>query len=116
MTESDAISKLLVSFKDDPQVITPKGKTYENYVEERKVGLLDCVIEPQKVKVTSACFPEYYLEKYQSSAVWVIAKWEDNWLFTLESENEFALAFGECKDSIMMLGFSSSDALAEWLG
>jgi hypothetical protein len=116
MTESDAISKLLVSFKDEPQVITPKGKTYEDYVEERKESLLNCVIKPVKVKVTSACFPEYYLEKYQSSIVWAISKWEDNWLLTLENENEFALAFGEGKDNIMMLGFSSSDALAEWLG
>ncbi|MEO3684726.1 hypothetical protein ABHN84_20930 [Shewanella vesiculosa] len=116
MTKSDAISKLLASFQDEPQVITPKGRTYEDYVEERKKDLLGYVIEPENVFVASACFPEYYLEMYQSNNVWAIAKWEDNWLLTLEAENEFALAFGENKNNLMMLGFSSSDALAEWLG
>jgi hypothetical protein len=116
MTESDNIVKLMASFKDEPQVITLKGETYEKFVEERKARLLDRVIKPQKIKVTLACFPENYLAKYPSSVVWAIAKWDESWLLTLESENEFALAFGECKDNIIMLGFSSSDALAEWLG
>ena len=116
MTRSDAISKMLASFQDEPQVITPKGRSYEEYIEEQSTELLDRVVEPEKVVITSACFPEYYLKKYQATNVWAIAKWQDNWLLTLEDENEFALAFGESKNNLMMLGFSSSDALAEWLG
>jgi hypothetical protein len=37
-----------------PQVITPEGNTYEKYVEDRESRILDCVIEPQKIKVTLA--------------------------------------------------------------
>ncbi len=34
MTESDNIVKLMASFKDEPQVITLKGETYEKFVED----------------------------------------------------------------------------------
>jgi hypothetical protein len=115
MIESDTIVTLIDSFKDELPGYYPKGNTYEKYVEDRKSRILDCVIEPQKIKVTLACFSENYLAKYQSSDVWAVAKWDDNWLLALESENEFALAFGECKDNIIILGFSSSDAPAQWL-
>ncbi|MBY5991738.1 hypothetical protein [Ferrimonas balearica] len=116
MTESEAISRLMTSFGDEPQLITPKGKTYEEYVEQCKSDLLGYLIKPIEVQVTSACFPEYDLQKYQEDTVWAIARSKNNWLLTLDTQAEFALAFGESTDSLQMLGFSSSDALAEWLG
>jgi hypothetical protein len=116
MTRTDAISKIRVSLIDSPQVITPKNSTYKSYVKQQSNALIEAAIEPTKAKVGSACFPEYYLEKYQKSTVWAIARSDNNWLLTLENEQEFALAFGNSTTNLMMLGFSSSDALAEWLG
>ncbi|XPF95299.1 hypothetical protein ACM9HF_04600 [Colwellia sp. RE-S-Sl-9] len=116
MNKSAAIFKINEAISDDSQVITPKGRDYDEYVIEVTDKLIANVIEPVKANVTSACFPEYYLDKYQSSEVWCIAQCKDNWLLTIASENEFALGFGDSPNNIMMLGFSSSDVLAEWLG
>jgi hypothetical protein len=116
MTKTEAIAKIEASLLGEPQVITPKNSTYEIYVKERSIALIETVIEPKPITVNAACFPQYYLELYQNSSVWVIANSGDNWLLTLEGKPEFALAFGGNPNNLTMLGFSSSDALAEWLG
>lgn len=115
MTELEAFAKLTESFENEPRIITPKGLIYEDYVEECKSDLLKCVIEPVKVTVRAACFPEYDFTVYRSEVVWAIVKRQDSWLITIEGKNQFALAFGETAVQLMMHGFSSSDALAEWL-
>ncbi|MDG6100153.1 hypothetical protein EXU34_22085 [Alteromonas sp. ZYF713] len=74
------------------------------------------LIIPEKARVTSASFKQYDFERYKIGKVWAIAKAENNWLLTLDGEQEFALAFGNDINNLEMLGFSSSDALAEWLG
>ena len=112
----DAETKLLKSFDDEPQLITPKGKVYAEYVEEKKQQLLSFLITPVVGKVVGASMPDYAYEMYKGSKVWVIANWKDNWLLTLEDKQEFALAYGSSTEELTMLGFSSSDALAEWLG
>lgn len=115
MTKSEAFAKLTNSLENEPRIITPKGLIYEDYVEECKSDLLKYAIEPVKVTVRTACFPEYDFTVYQSEVVWAIAKRQDSWLITLEGKKQFALAFGETTNQLMMYGFSSSDALAEWL-
>ncbi|WP_226705225.1 hypothetical protein [Microbulbifer elongatus] len=116
MTKQDAIEKIEKSLAGGAQLITPKGKTYEEHLEEACRKLFANLIEPCKVSITSACFPEYDFSKYQNSVVWGIAKSENHWLLTLDKEAEFALGFGEEASNIMMLGFSSPDALGEWCG
>lgn len=116
MNIDEARAKLLLSFEDEPQLITPKGKNYKEYVEEKKNQLLGFVISPVIGTVVGASMPVYDYAKYKSAKVWVIANWQDNWLITLDNEQEFALAYGESPHQLNMLGFSSSDALAEWLG
>ncbi|QSX31186.1 hypothetical protein JYB88_05990 [Shewanella cyperi] len=114
MTKSEAIKKIEQSIAEGAQLITPEGKTYEEHLAEVSRALFEHVIDPIPVTVTSACFPEYDFEKYKSSKVLAIAHMENSWLLTLESENEFALGFGESPENIMMHGFSSSDAVGEW--
>ena len=114
MTKDEAITKIEQSVADGAQLITPKGKTYEEHLEEVLRVLFEHVIEPMPVTITTACFPEYDYEKYKNSKVLAIARMENSWLLTLESENEFALGFGESPENIMMYGFSSSDAVGEW--
>tara|TARA_R110002049_G_scaffold183813_1_gene351811 strand:+ start:713 stop:1111 length:399 start_codon:yes stop_codon:yes gene_type:complete len=115
MNKTDAINKIQKSLiSEKPQVITPEGQVYEEYIEKLSVALLESVIEPVKVNVISSCAADGDLEKYQASVVWGIAKCNGNWLLTLEAENEFALGFGSDPKQIMIHGFSSSDALGEW--
>ncbi len=115
MNKTEALNKIHYSLKtEEAQVITPKGEVYEEYVDKVTKILFDSVIEPIKVKVTSACAKEGEFEMYKNSIVWGIAKKEGSWLLTLENENEFALGFGDDPNNIMMHGFSYSDALGEW--
>jgi 6-phosphogluconate dehydrogenase (decarboxylating) len=114
MTKEEAIRKIEASISDGAQLITPKGKTYEEHLKDVTEVLFEHLIEPIEAKVTSACFPEYDFDKYKNSKVWAIANMGNSWLLTLENENEFALGFGDSADYIMMHGFSSSDAVGEW--
>ena len=114
MTKTEAKEKIEASIAEGAQLITPEGKTYEEHLKEVTNALLEHLIEPEMATITSACFPEYAFKKYKTSKVWAIAKMGNSWLLTLENENEFALGFGESSSSIMMHGFSSSDAIGEW--
>ena len=114
MNIKEAELKIRNSISNGAQLITPKGKVYEDHLEEVANKLIAHLINPLEATITSACFPEYDYEKYKSSKVWAIAYMEDNWLLTLDDENEFALGFGKTEKSIMMHGFSSSDAIGEW--
>jgi len=114
MTKYEAIAKVKKSLSEGAQLITPKGKTYDEHLKEITAILFDHIIEPTEANVTSACFSEYDFVKYQNSKVWAIANMGNNWLLTLDNENEFALGFGDSVSNIMMHGFSSSDAIGEW--
>lgn len=114
MTRTEAVTKIRDSLSKGAQVITPKGQAYEVHVEKLTKSLFEHIVDPVKATVVSACFPQYDFAKYKVSKVWAIAHRNTSWLLTIEGENEFALGFGEDAENIMMHGFSSSDALAEW--
>jgi hypothetical protein len=115
MKKYEALDKINYSLKNEQaQVITPKGETYEEHVDRLKKILINSIIEPVKVQLTSTCVKEGDFDLYKNAVVWAIARKKDNWLLTIEGENEFALGFGRVADNIMMHGFSSSDVLGEW--
>ena len=114
MNKSEAIAKIRAALVGDYQVITPKGETYDDFVRRQSRELLSNVITPVLVTVVSTCVKNGDIEKYQNGTVWAIARHENNWLLTLEKENQFALGFGEASSEIMLHGFSSSDVLGEW--
>jgi hypothetical protein len=116
MNIEEAKAKILQSVKDGAKVISPAGANYEEYLNTQIELLLSSLIEPIKIQVYSASYPEYGFEKYKKSEVWAIAKVENNWLLTLAGEMNFGLAFGKNQNEIIMLGYTSPDALAEWLG
>ena len=92
MNKKEAIEKIQNSIADGVQVITPKGDTYESFVNKQAEKLLAHVIEPVVVNITSTCAPEGDYEKYKNTKVWAIANMNDSWLLTIETENDFALA------------------------
>ena len=115
MNKSEALDKINHSLKNEKaQVITPLGEVYEDYISKLGERLMDCVIEPVQVHVTATCAKEGDFDLYKNSVVWAIARYDGNWLLTLEDKSEFALGFGSAANNIMMHGFSSSDVLGEW--
>ncbi|EAR11298.1 hypothetical protein MED297_20462 [Reinekea sp. MED297] len=84
------------------------------HLEKTVAKLLASVIEPEVATMVSACLLEYDFERYKSSKVWAIVRQGDSWLLTIEDKDEFALGFGSSTKTIMMLGFSSADAVGEW--
>ncbi len=115
MTKKEAIAKIEYALSlENAHVIVPKGETYEQHVLRLSEILLDQVIEPVRVKVTSSIIEGADFENYKNSEVWAIARTKDNWLLTIWGLKEFALGFGANPESIMMHGCSSSDVLGEW--
>ena len=114
MTKSEALEKIQASVAEGAQLITPKGTTYEAHLEEVIEKLICHMLTPVIANVVSTCAKSEDYEKYKTSKVWAIAKMDNNWLLTLDAENEFALGFGDSAKAIMMHGFSSSDAIGEW--
>ena len=116
MKRLEAIEKIKKSLSEGSNTPCTWRSDRENYISEMSEELLSRVIDPVRVKITSASFPEYAYTEYQDLSVWAVARSEKNWLLTPDSKQEFALGFGENSQNIEMHGFSSSDALAEWLG
>lgn len=115
MRKIDAITKIQASLNSiEPQLITPRCKSYEEHVRQLSERLLQSIIEPVLVKVTSTIIQDADFDKYKSATVWGIAKSGVNWLLTIEGEQEFALAFGSEPLELKMHGCSSSGALGEW--
>jgi hypothetical protein len=54
------------------------------------------------------------LAEYENA--FVIAQRGDSWLLYMPGTARFALAFGRNPEGLTALGFSSHDALAEWMG
>lgn len=114
MLKLEAENKIRQYITNEPQLITPKGLTFEEHVKFVTEQLLENVIVPVKSIVTSTCVSDGDFEKYAKADVWAIARRNDSWLITIYGQPDFALAFGTSPSELKMHGFSSSDVLAEW--
>ena len=85
-------------------------------VREAGEALLSDVLEPFKVAVTAASFPEYDFVEFSGSEVYAIAGDCKHTLLFSPTLGKFALGWGENPEAMTMLGFASDDALAEWRG
>ena len=56
------------------------------------------------------------MQELMDAGVYAIARAGTNWLIFAPAVDRFSLAFGERPEDLTILGFSSNDALAEWLG
>ncbi|MCE2573807.1 hypothetical protein [Motilimonas eburnea] len=115
MRKIDAITKIQASLDvSEPQIITPRAKSYEEHVRHLSERLSQSIIEPVLVKVTSTIIQDADFNTYKSATVWGVARSGVNWLLTIEGEQQFALAFGSDPLDLKMHGCSSSDVLGEW--
>ena len=115
MKRTEAIEKIERSLEScEPQLITPKGTTYKAHVAQLAKKLLNEVIDPIRVKVSSTIIQDADFDMYHDAEVWAIAKGPGGWLLTIVGVEEFALGFGDDPQALKMHGCSSSDALGEW--
>ena len=92
------------------------AESREAYIAEKSDQLRSALIEPVSVVVKRSLHQTELLARLSPYSVFAIARLEDHWLLYVEELREFALAFGQAADEVAILGFSSDDALTEWLG
>ena len=88
------------------------------YISEQQQSLRESQIDPIRVKAVAF---EHSQQHFGADNVvrdyFAIAKQDETWLLYSPESGDFAKAFGhETSMPLGLLGFSSDDALAEWLG
>lgn len=86
------------------------------YISEKSSELLGFVIDPVPVRIASEIYNYGAKEQLAKSALFAIANSSQKWLLYAPDTDQFSLAFGSSPEALEILGFSSNDALAEWLG
>jgi hypothetical protein len=77
---------------------------------------MTALIEPVTVSVVNRTYDYEQKGIAEFNNAFAVARLGESWLLYVPSVSRFALAFGKDPGSLLALGFSSSDALAEWLG
>jgi hypothetical protein len=89
------------------------------YLAEQKAALLARVIEPVTVQAIANDWAQKHVANTSGDiqTLVAVARDDDKWLLFDPKNGTFALAYGSIETSPLgLLGFSSTDALAEWLG
>jgi hypothetical protein len=116
MNRERAISAIESSIRRGSATPCTWASDRDAYIAQKSSELLDAVIEPVAVSVTGELFHYGVMESLQDKRVYAIAKSETNWLLYVPELEVFSLAIGETPTQLSILGFSTNDALAEWLG
>ena len=116
MDRASAISAIDHSLSQGSGTPIPSGVSPEAYLTEQAAALLAAVIEPVAVTISSEMFNHGTRAALSAAPVFAIAHRDSNWLLFSPELGVFSLAFGPSHDDLGILGFSSNDALAEWLG
>jgi hypothetical protein len=89
------------------------------YLAEQISALLAQVIEPVAVQAVSNDWAQKHIANTSGDirTLVAVARHDDKWLLFDPENGTFALAYGSTESMPLgLLGFSSNDALAEWLG
>ena len=74
------------------------------------------VIDPKKVRIVGEACKYGTFEELADKEVCAVTNSEAKSLLYAPVSGQFALAFGDNPENLSILGFSSDDALTEWLG
>ena len=88
----------------------------ETYIAEQSRDLLSALIDPVMVSIGARAYDYEPRGLTEYKDAFAVAQRGERWLLYLPTEGQFALAFGRQADALSALGFSCTDALAEWLG
>ena len=122
MGNMHAIQALELSLSQDSSTPTLGGPDRETYLNEQRNSLRSCIIEPIPVVARAGDWAQKFCgltsEPYNMIAV---AFWDGpvgNCLLFNPITGMFSLAYGHINDAagLDLVGHSSTDALAQWLG
>ena len=113
MNKEEAISIVQESIQRGSSTPCTWRDDRDQYIKEESTKLIEHIIDPIQVKKTKESFKSDDIENNQNYG---IARKNKNWLVYNLNQKTFALAFGDDPSNLEFLGFSSPDALAEWLG
>ena len=119
MKSDEALRLLDESLSRPSSTPTLGGEDRDQYLYRQREALRSCVIEPVLIKATASTWAKEQcgLPDVEFEMLALVHQ-ERNWLLLNPDTKEFFLAYGNHPDNdrIELLGFSSDDALAEWLG
>lgn len=114
MSISEVISLLKESFSHPTSTPNVGREDRERYIRDNQEFLIEHVVEPVAVEVyTTEWTREFTADSYEMLC---IAKSENDELLYDEKNKTFSLAIRNDKGTLYLVGYASSDALAEWLG
>ncbi len=116
MNRERAVSALKESLNRESSTPCTWADDREAYILAKSSELLASVIEPALATISGETFNYGVKQELERTTVYAIARSSSNWLLYAPELDRFSLAFGEVTNSLTILGFSSNDALAEWLG
>jgi hypothetical protein len=116
MNKEAALAAIQASFKRGSSTPCSWAPDQNAYIAQKQSELLALVIEPVPVSITDETFTYGVKQQLSSSSVFAVARRADTWLLYEPTTDVFSLAHGDSPAAMSILGFSSSDALAEWLG
>lgn len=117
MNKADIVELLTESFKNGTSSPFVGVENWDDCVRIENEKLLSLAIEPIKVTAHTNEWVrkhgEFPGEKYE---MYVIAGKEPDWLLFNPETECFSLAKGKISEKLILIGFASDDALAEWRG
>lgn len=117
MNKSDAITILKESFSHPTSTPHVGAADRDIYIEKSKYFLIEHVVDPLKVEAHTSQwvreFTDFTADSYFMTA---IAKNENRELLYDENSKTFSLAIRNEQGKLYLVGYASTDALAEWLG
>lgn len=122
MGKIDAIQALELSLSQDSATPTLGGPDRQTYLSEQRARLRSCIIEPTPVVARAGEWAQKYCgltaEPYNMIAVAFSPGTVGCCLLYNPATGMFSLAYGHIHDvaGLDLVGYSSTDALAEWLG
>ncbi|MEK8088117.1 hypothetical protein WNB94_17090 [Aquabacterium sp. A3] len=116
MNKTEALAAIQASFERGSNTPCSWAADQDAYIAQKQCELLEMVIEPVEANITGEVFSYGVKNELSSAPVFAVARRADTWLLYAPATNVFSLASGDSPAAMSILGFSSSDALAEWLG
>jgi hypothetical protein len=119
MNRIEALAAVEASFAMPSATPCTWREDRDAYIAEEKAKLLACLIEPVEVQAVATDWAQQYCgQTNETKSMIAVARRENSWLLFEPNKGVFALAFGTSTqlEPLSLLGFASTDALAEWLG
>ncbi|WP_139222764.1 hypothetical protein [Paracidovorax wautersii] len=116
MNKAEALAAIQASFKRGSNTPCSWATDPATYITQKQSELLELVIEPITAKITDETYRYGVKQELASTPDFAIARRASTWLLYAPTTEVFSLAHGDSPENMSILGFSSSDALAEWLG